>query len=235
MLSALKRNELKQRFNDLLLRTKRKRIESLIKWLEETTDFYTAPASTKYHLSTECGLLQHSLNVYDALMGMLEKVEDGEDTEEEEASYSFKVGGIPVGTWKESTIILVALLHDLCKINVYVQEPKNRKVYRETGSKQDSQGRFDWETYMAYTYKDEDLPYGHGEKSVMFLMSFLAISMEERFAIRWHMGAFGLHDSKEENMLSLAFKKYPLSFVLAQADQIASTFMEDEEGNKPGY
>ena len=54
----------KERFIELLRSTKREGIEKLIDFLEKT-DFFTAPASTRFHSSYEGGLLQHSLNVYD--------------------------------------------------------------------------------------------------------------------------------------------------------------------------
>ena len=56
----------KERFIELLRSTKREGIEKLIDFLEKT-DFFTAPASTRFHSSYEGGLLQHSLNVYDCL------------------------------------------------------------------------------------------------------------------------------------------------------------------------
>lgn len=236
-MNDLKKYELKQRFNNLLTATGRRGMDRLLNWLEHDSDFYTAPASTKYHLSMECGLLQHSLNVYDALVGMMEPIRDAECPEPGcgETYYQLKVAGVSVGAWKESTLAITALLHDICKVNTYIQELKNRKVYKETGSKKDSQGRYDWESFMGYTFKDEDLPYGHGEKSVMLLMSFIGLNMEEKLAIRWHMGAFGLHDSREENTLTNACKRTPLVFALMQADQMASIYMEEEEQNKPGF
>lgn len=59
----------KERFIELLRSTKREGIEKLIDFLEKT-DFFTAPASTRFHMSCEGGLLQHSLNVYDCLAGL---------------------------------------------------------------------------------------------------------------------------------------------------------------------
>lgn len=59
----------KKRFIDLLKSTKREGIDKLIDFLEKT-DFFTAPASTRFHSSYEGGLLQHSLNVYDCLLDL---------------------------------------------------------------------------------------------------------------------------------------------------------------------
>ena len=85
---------MKERFIELLRGTNREGIEELIAFLEKT-DFYTAPASTKFHNCFEGGLLQHSLNVYEALKRLVKE------------------------EWPEDTIRIVALLHDICKINYY--------------------------------------------------------------------------------------------------------------------
>ena len=59
----------KEKIKELLLSTSRPGMERLVEWIEQKTDFYTAPASTKYHLACKGGLAQHSLNVYDLLSG----------------------------------------------------------------------------------------------------------------------------------------------------------------------
>ena len=59
---------MKDEFIYLLKNTKRENIDKLIEWLEKETDFFSAPASTKYHLNYEGGLLVHSLNVFRELM-----------------------------------------------------------------------------------------------------------------------------------------------------------------------
>ena len=57
---------------ELFLSTFRKNVhrpgaEKLLAWME-TTDFFTAPASTRFHAAYEGGLLDHSLNVYNVLI-----------------------------------------------------------------------------------------------------------------------------------------------------------------------
>lgn len=196
-----------ERFEQLLMSTNRAGTDKLIEFLRKS-DFYTAPASTKYHLSCEGGLLQHSLNVYDALTS---KVENNP-------------------TWQQdfnpASLIITALLHDLCKTYFYVSEVKNRKVYKENGSKMDSNGRYDWESYMGYTIEDQ-FPYGHGEKSVMMIEQFFKLTPEERYAIRWHMG---FSEPKENwNSLGKTYEKYPLALALSEADLEATYLMEKED------
>lgn len=96
----------KQEFIDICHRDiRRQGIEDLLAWLEKS-DFYTAPASTKYHGCHEGGLLKHSLNVYDALCNLLQ------------------LHHIDVGA---ETTAIVALFHDACKINFYRKGKRNIK------------------------------------------------------------------------------------------------------------
>lgn len=150
-------NDNEKRFDDLLTSTNREGIDKLIEYLH-TTDFYTAPASTRFHSSYEGGLLQHSLNVYDMLSLMFEH----------EPWNKLDI--------KEDTLIIVALCHDLCKANFYDVEMRNRK---------NDKGQ--WEQYPFYIINDKN-PYGHGEKSAMIAANFIKLSAQERYAIRWHMG-----------------------------------------------
>ena len=76
----------------------------LAAWLE-TTDFFTAPASTRYHCACEGGLVLHSLSVYHTLMERY--FEEGVDSRE--------------------SFAIVALLHDLCKANYYKVSTRNVK------------------------------------------------------------------------------------------------------------
>lgn len=146
-----------KRFDDLLTSTNREGIDKLIEYLH-STDFYTAPASTRFHSSYEGGLLQHSLNVYDMLSLMFEH----------EPWSKLDI--------EEDTLIIVALCHDLCKANFYDVEMRNRK---------NDKGQ--WEQYPFYIINDKN-PYGHGEKSAMIAANFIKLSAQERYAIRWHMG-----------------------------------------------
>ena len=57
---------MKEKFIELLKSTNRPGIEDLISFLEKT-DFFTAPASTRFHGSFEGGLVEHSLKVYEIL------------------------------------------------------------------------------------------------------------------------------------------------------------------------
>ncbi|MCI5668804.1 MAG: hydrolase [Oscillospiraceae bacterium] len=178
-------------FVKLLRFTGRDGIEELIRYLQEETDFFTAPASTKYHGAFEGGLLKHSMNVLDCL---------------DEAGYDYK------------TVIVVALLHDICKANCYGKETRNVK---ENGA---------WVEKQVYTYQD-DLPLGHGEKSLYIISKYIKLTDEEAAAIRWHMGGFDSAFRGGDRGLNIAFEKYPLAVLLHLADMKATYIVERGYGN----
>lgn len=181
-------------FKDFLLETNRPGIENLLSYLTNETDFFTAPASTKYHGAYEGGLLVHSLNVY----AMLNR-----DPSRIEMKY------------KDSTIIIVSLLHDICKANCYRMERRNVK---ENGG---------WIEKQVYVHNDE-LPLGHGEKSLYLASKFIKLSDEEAAAIRWHMGAFDSAFRGGDRSLNAAYEKYPLAVMLHLADMRATYLVERE-------
>ena len=176
-------------------------IENLMEWLENETDFFKAPASTRYHGSYEGGLLEHSLNVYDRLVWEMEKL-------------------IGLG-WKEiyspETIAIVALFHDLCKIDRYVIVEKWRK---------DADGQ--WESYDAYDYNREKAEMGHGAQSVFYLQKFIQLSEVEAQAIYWHMGAYDISPYSTLAHCSETFKWNPLAFLIHRADMAATYVTENE-------
>ena len=208
-----------ERFEELMGRVSRAGKEELMKYIRES-DFYTAPASSRFHLSCEGGLLQHSLNVYDCLVNKKQNL-----------TYQF--------LWlvEDESLIICALLHDLCKTNFYTIDFKNQKTYDPEKVKaadrfqvkHDNKGNFIWETVPVYTV-DDKVPYGHGEKSVMMIEQFMRLTATERYAIRWHMG---YTEPKElYTQLRQAMEKYPLILALHEADLEASVLMEDTSGNK---
>lgn len=179
---------MKDEIIELLKSTNREGMDKLIEFLEKS-DFFKAPASTKFHGDHEGGLAEHSFKVYEILK---EKV-------------VFAKINIP-----EETIIISALLHDICKTNFYKIDYRNAK---------NSLGV--WEKVPYYTIEDT-IPYGHGEKSVMMLTEYIKLTNEEKYAIRWHMG---FSEPKElYGTLGQAFTKYPFALLLHEADLEATYF-----------
>ena len=179
--------------------------DKLLAWLE-TTDFFTAPASTRFHLSRPGGLVDHSVHVYERLDNLV--------TDEE--GYPGSMFGEDF-TISDETIAICGLLHDICKANFYTVEMRNRK---------NEQGQ--WEKYPYYVV-DDQLPYGHGEKSVYIISGFMKLTREEAMAIRWHMG-FSDTDFKGGGFsVGNAFGKFPLAVLMHIAD-LQATYLDEAEG-----
>ena len=159
-------------------------------------DFFTAPASMRYHGSYEGGLCEHSINVYDCLAAYLAR-------ERVQQLYGMN--------YDAQSIAICALLHDVCKVNTY--KPGFRNVKDEKGV---------WQKVPAYDY-DDKLPYGHGEKSVYIISGYMKLNREEAFAIRYHMGFSGLEDKRQ---IGDALERFPLAFALNVADMEATYFLE---------
>lgn len=186
---------------------KRPGAPELLQWLEEETDFFTAPASTKYHGAYAGGLLNHSLNVYDelkraVLAGWYPK------------ALLFEMGfGIEE---MEEAVAICGLLHDVCKVNVY-----HGKVV-ESGM---LEGGVSYVRYDGYEFRDS-FPLGHGEKSLYLISKFIRLRDEEALAIRWHMGPYDEAARGEGRTLTAAMAHSPLVYELYAADMRA-TLAED--------
>lgn len=188
--------ENKERFLELCSKVQRPGMDSFLKWLE-SSDFYIAPASTKFHGNYPGGLLEHSLNVYDELQRLLK--------------------AYPEITCSEETAIVISLLHDICKVNMYVSEKRNRK--NEFGQ---------WETYDAYTRQEKFCYGGHGSKSVFIVQNYFPLAPEEAVAINCHMGAY----SENPESIGSAYNSFPLAWILHVADEGATYIKENENAIK---
>ena len=139
--------------------------DKLLDFLLNGSDFFTAPASTRYHGAYEGGLVEHSLNVYDCLADMVARLKERYGIE-----------------YTDESIAIAGLLHDVCKVNFY--KTSYRNVKDETGR---------WQSVPYYTIEDT-LPYGHGEKSAYIVSAYMRLTRDEAFAIRYHMGFSGTED-----------------------------------------
>lgn len=170
--------------------------DKLLEWLK-STDFFTAPASSKFHSAYEGGLCAHSINVYKRFVKNLQS-EYGDNWQEKVSLES-------------ATII--GLLHDICKTNFYKVEMRNVKVDGV------------WVQQPYYTV-DDTLPYGHGEKSVYIISGFMRLSRMEAMAINWHMGGFDARIMGGSYSLSDAFYKFPVSVIFHISD-IEATYLDE--------
>ena len=191
----------KERFIEIYNKyIKREGADKLLDYLLKS-DFFTAPASARFHCSHEGGLCDHSLNVYDALVGYTNRMKD---------VYGY--------TYTDESIAIVALLHDLCKVGVYKKGFRN--VKDESGA---------WKRVDTFEY-DDQLPYGHGEKSVYIITGYMRLTREEAFAIRYHMGYSS--EREDPRNVSQAFEMFPLAFAVSVADSEATYFVEGTPKNK---
>lgn len=98
--------KLKDTFLNISQTIKREGIDDLIDWIEHS-DFFYAPASTKYHGAYAGGLVEHSINVYECLKRIVQRYPDLNINDE--------------------TVAICALFHDLCKANFYKIGSRNVK------------------------------------------------------------------------------------------------------------
>ena len=179
---------------------KRPGADKLLEYLKSnSSDFFTAPSSTRFHGAYEGGLVEHSINVYHCLVDYLSR---------NRAKELYQMDYSP------ESVAIVSLLHDLCKINFYAVDYRNAKNDKGV-----------WEKVPYYRIEDT-MPYGHGEKSVYIISSYMKLSREESFAIRYHMGFSGIED---KNSIGRAFETFPLAFAVSVADMEATCFLEGSE------
>ncbi len=197
----------KEEFISLLRSTNREGIDNLINWLENKSDFFTAPSSTIYHCNYPGGLCQHSLNVYKAAMSFFNTYKELGLAEKNMSNIT------------ENNIKIAALLHDLCKANFYTTIEKFTKD--ENGA---------WIKY--FTYKcDEKIPLGHAPKSIFIAQSFIRLEANELCAIMWHMGLSDIGawlSNYQKPSMQQSYEKVPLSVLIMQSDFFASYCMEVE-------
>lgn len=191
---------MKNFYIQLLKSVDRPGIDALIDYLQNS-DFFEAPASTIYHGSYAGGLLEHSLNVYNMLQWYVANLQDSD----------FELPKI-----SEESIIVVALLHDLCKVNCYHESTRNVKN-EQTGK---------WEKVPCYK-REPLLPMGHGGKSVFIIQQFIKLTPEEAQAIYWHMGAYDTSPYNTLNELGKSYEMNLLAFLLNQADMMATYIAEN--------
>lgn len=181
-----------------------------------SSDFYTAPASTKYHGNFVGGLANHNIQVFLRLMDIYKP-----QTEKE------------VGM-----LILLTVAHDLCKIGVYHEYFTNEKMDgpalrmdREGTVFVDEYNTKHWSNGMTYHYQermkyrfDDDRPQGHGQKSLNMILGWLPGSITEEMAaaIDGHM-----RDAETNPYCDRQMEQYPLCQYLHIADVMASMLYEE--------
>ena len=174
----------------------RKGINELLQWLD-TTDFYVAPASTRYHGSEAGGLLKHSLSVHQWAYDIMDGISYSSERLFEALDFNLE------------SLALVTLFHDVCKVGAYKLSMRNVKN-EQTG---------EWERVPYYTYTNGDKFGAHGAKSVFILSQFIKLTEAEAVAILHHMGAW---DKSTYSDPGKAYENNTLAWILHVADEAAT-------------
>lgn len=180
--------------------------EGLVEYLCNS-DFFEAPASTQYHCNYAGGLCYHSLNVYNNLQQLCDLYTPGK--------------------YEKSSIIAVALLHDISKTNFYEKYIANKKIYSANGTKHDNQGNFDWFAEEAYKVKDAKgrfLGGEHGFNSLMLANQYIPFTYEESLALVHHH--FITESGKPLMDITPIYNRYSLCTLLHSADFLSTYIME---------
>jgi hypothetical protein len=217
---------------EILKGTQREGVDKLIEFLS-SSDFYTAPCSTRFHLAKQGGLVEHTLNVLRCAVELNRKY------------------GSPC---TEVSVSIAAIAHDFCKINFYIEDlesptdaqitylrglcskanirvpDKLNKAYASTCIDHlKSMKKLPLPEFVpGYAVKDQ-FPMGHGEKSAFVIQQFIALTVEEALAIRWHMASFdaGIHFQYPSGFAyNEALKVSKLVSIIIIADMEASNLME---------
>lgn len=182
----------KQEFLRRVSTISRAGIDTLLAWLDET-DFYQAPSSSMFHGNYKGGLVDHLVNVHEELIKLA-------------AFYA-------PGEYSDESIAVVALFHDLCKVDLYANSTRNVKN-ELTGV---------WEKKPFYKKAEVEPFGGHGSKSVYLTMRHIRLTQCEAAAINVHMGPW---DKQDYGNPGEVYKTNKLAWMLHVADE-ASTYFRD--------
>lgn len=174
----------KKRFEQLYRAAVGQRIGSMALWrVLDEIGFFTSPASAKHHLNQPAGLMIHSLNVADVALDLCDRMPQ-------------------FSRCDKNTVLVAALLHDVCKAGKYIKKPDG-----------------------GYRYEDTRMM-GHGEESVIEIQEWMHLTDKEKLAIRWHMGAYS--GERDWGTLSKVYDYCPEALCVHMADMIATHIMEAE-------
>lgn len=184
-------------FRDQIMKIQRGGLVDFMAYLE-TTDFFTAPASSKaiYHGCYPGGLCEHTLDVMRLLMGFYNVCK--------------KINPASIKDITMENVVIASAFHDLCKVNMYT-----KKIDKKGGEMKE------------YDAKDSGARIGHGEKSILVcLQNGLHLENCEIEAIRWHMGAYDVGTTGYPSQIPFqqSFKENPLARLLHLADQASLLF-----------
>lgn len=181
----------KERIVSSLMSTQRNGVENIIENFMFKTDFFTAPASTKYHDDYTGGLADHSLKVMDIMMKFAKQMFGDEFLES-----------------NKNSIIITSLLHDICKVDCYKESKRNKKINGK------------WQEVPFWEYENKRPIAVHGPASTIIIQNFVRLTIEEIMAISWHSGAFNLIGNELSSYMN-ANEYSPLVYMLHFSDMMS--------------
>lgn len=162
----------------------------MLDWLVQE-GFFVKPAAIKHHGNYTDGLFDHSFEVMEDLVEMTQKF------------------GIP---WsRPESPYIVGMFHDVCKLDDYRDSNASDVVVMGSGSPVSKN--------PVWTYNEDKILTGHGDKSVMMLSQFINLTEEEMLCVRFHMGAYVTSDW---DAFDKAIRKYQSVLWTHTADMYAS-------------
>ena len=205
MLTETQINNNKERYISLIksIEMEGANVDRFLDWLTNKSDFFLAPASSKYHCDYAGGLCQHSLNVYDALVKLLNEFQ-----------------AIAGRDYDENLVKVVSLLHDISKANFYETYLRNVKD-DETG---------EWKKVQEYKVREPEnrFIYGSHEQNAEYIArNFFPLNVEASTAILHHHGGMSWDSAKDD--ISGVYDRFPLATLLHLAD-MAATYIYERNG-----
>ncbi|MCM1322831.1 MAG: hypothetical protein NC218_01460 [Acetobacter sp.] len=150
--------------------------DAMLDWLENSSDFFTAPYTGQYVLSCEGGACQHALDTFKAFSEMVAKYREQDpfilcdpdmlDTPENQQKAIAEV---------DQSVAIASLLSGVGIANSWVKGIRN--VQKPDGK---------WEKVPCYKWEEEFIYGGVGGKSVFIIQQFMRLYVEEAQAIRFH-------------------------------------------------
>jgi len=142
---------------------RKEQFDRLISFIEKETTWLTAPASTKYHLCKEGGLLEHSINVAETML---------------------KVKAAIAPEITDESCVIVALLHDLGKVGM----PGNPQYIRNEPS--EKQKMYGYKPDYPYRFNSELVYLSVPVRSIYLALQYISLTEEEVQAIVYHDGQY---------------------------------------------
>lgn len=190
-------------------------IEGLVEWMD-SHGFFESPATKEYYCAFDGGLMLHSINVYKTLERLA-------------GEYASKdVDGAPKMRYSKDTLLIVGLLHGICKSGLYEKCSRNEKAYSKYGKSKDALGFFDWKSTVGYKVKDEDkreIYGGYGFSSYFIISGFIPLTTEESIVLANFNDI--LSDEANKPSMYQILSRFPLASLMLSATSIASYCIEN--------